>query len=283
MLFFFIFLWAWTMFFYSALCFTITKLPVRLDHGHTLRNRPLRSLTDAAVSRYSPNPDLTFHGRSVLLARFFVRFVGGSCSGISAQPAPVTTKVMVIPLRAGERERDSYFTAHCVRHTPYGCFEACAQARSPDWGLVAGLHRIKAGCAVKEFHLWALVEAQCRLSLSSVWTRCSSWNTYAPTAWRFIEVGCAYIFSPILAEVFDTAELFFFQISWVTSWCNTVFQLWNLWTGFQFKLFQTSLEHQECRGFLHYCLFFHRLLSKSFSFCLRTPLQICRSKRSKSK
>lgn len=192
------------------------------------------------------------------------------CSRISAQPAPVTTKVMVIPLRAGEREeeRDSYFTAHCVRHTPYGCFEACAQARSPDWGLVAGLQRIKADCAVEEFHLWALVEAQCRLSLSSFRTMRNQ---------RFIEVGSACIFSPILAEFFDTAELFLLQLSRVTSWRN-LRVLSN---------FETSQDSNS--NFSNYSNFLWNNSNVAdfcvpvfFHVCCQTPLQIRRSRRFKA-
>lgn len=125
-------------FFYSVLCFTVTKLPVRLDHGHApMEPTSAISHTCGRIQVLcEPRPYFSWSG--CFTSKVFLSDLWwwgrGSCSRISAQPAPVTTKVMVIPLRAGEREeeRDSYFTAHCVRHTPHGCFEACAQARSPD-------------------------------------------------------------------------------------------------------------------------------------------------------
>lgn len=124
-------------FFYSVLlCFTVTKLPVRLDHGHApMEPTSAISHTCGRIQVLcEPRPYFSWSG--CFTSKVFLSDLWwwgrGSCSRISAQPAPVTTKVMVIPLRAGEREeeRDSYFTAHCVRHTPHGCFEACAQARS---------------------------------------------------------------------------------------------------------------------------------------------------------
>lgn len=218
--FFFILFWTWTMFLFFLLC---SSLLHRHKTACQIRSRSQPMEPTSAISHTcgriqvlcEPRPYFSWSG--CFTSKVFLSDLWwwgrGSCSRISARPAPVTTKVMVIPLRAGEREEegDSYFTAHCVRHTPHGCFEACAQARSPDWGLVAGLQRIKAECAVEEFHLWALVEAQCRLSLSSLRTMCNQ---------RFIEVGSACIFSPILAEFFDTAELFLLQLSRATSWRN---------------------------------------------------------------
>lgn len=125
-------------FFSSVLCFTVTKLPVRLDHGHApMEPTSAFSHTCGRIQVLcEPRPYFSWSG--CFTSKVFLSDLWwwgrGSCSRISAQPAPVTAKVMVIPLRAGEREeeRDSYFTAHCVRHTPHGCFEACAQARSPD-------------------------------------------------------------------------------------------------------------------------------------------------------